>query len=84
MMTGKLLELTKSTVEIHAETGTDETLASIQSRGFWNACQRGDTDWDALTKAGFDLDFVSNTDGKVEFVTFRLKHHWRAVMQRSQ
>jgi hypothetical protein len=34
MMTNKLEELTVATVDIHADTGTHETLANLQSQGF--------------------------------------------------
>ena len=72
MMTNKLPEIVKPTHDIHCETGTHESLRSLQSQGFWNSCQRGVTDWDTLTKAGFVLDFVPTANGKVESVTFQL------------
>ena len=81
MMTHKLPELTKATSDIHAESGTQEALATLKSKGFWNSCKRGITDWDALTKAGFDLDFSPDADGKVESVSFRLNEKWLAIMQ---
>ena len=81
MMTSKLPEIVKLTIDIHSETKTHDSLKRVQSQGFWNSCQRGDTDWDALKKAGFELDFVPNPDGKVEAVTFRLNETWLAIMQ---
>ena len=81
MMTVKLPEIVKSTSDIHSETKTHELFKRVQSQRFWNSWQRGDTDWDALKKAGFELDFVPNADGKVEAVTFRLNETWLAIMQ---
>jgi hypothetical protein len=81
MMTNKLAEVVKPTHDIHRETGTRESLRSLQSQDFWNSCQRGSTDGDLLTKAGFVLDFVPSEDGKVESVTFRLNETWLAIMQ---
>jgi hypothetical protein len=84
MMTNKVPELSKSAIEIHPEDGTHESLASMQSRGFWNSCQRGGTDWDALVKAGFELDFEPDENGKVQSVTFRLNDTWLGIMQGSR
>lgn len=84
MMTTKTPELSKSTLQIHQETGTHEPLTNLQSRGFWNSCQRGITDWDALTKAGFELEFEPNIEGKVESVTFRLNETWLAILNGTQ
>ena len=81
MMSNKLPKVVKSTADIHCETGTHEPLANVQSRGFWNSCQRGIQDWDALTKAGFVLEFEPNVDGKVDSVTFKLNDSWLAIMR---
>jgi hypothetical protein len=80
MMTQKLPAVVKSTSDVHRETGTHEPLTNLQSRGFWNSCQRGGTDWDALTKAGFELDFEPDENGKVQLVTFRLNSTWLGIM----
>ena len=64
MMAQGVQEIDKSTDDIHRESGTQESLSKLQSRGFWNACQRGDPAWDALARAGFSLRFDPNDDGR--------------------
>lgn len=80
MMTNGIAEITKTTAEIHSETGTTETVASLQKAGFWNATQRGIPSWTAITRAGFELGYAPTDAGTVEQVTFRLNKTWRDIL----
>jgi hypothetical protein len=82
MMAAKVSEVTKTVAEISQETGTDKSASTLQSAKFWNACILGEGSCEMLTKAGFELSYTPNGEGKVEAVTFRLNASWQAILQR--
>jgi hypothetical protein len=82
MMAAKVGEITKTVADISLETGTDKTATTLQSARFWNACILGEGSYAILTRAGFELSYVPNPEGRVEAVTFRLNASWQAILQR--
>lgn len=82
MMTGLNPEVTKSVADITEETATTKAESTLRSTRFWKACQDGKSPNDALTVAGFVIDFEQDDDRKVSEVTLRLNATWMDIMQR--
>jgi hypothetical protein len=82
MIRNKLPEITKSTEEIRTETGTDETLKSLQSQSFWKAVRDQVKDWDTIPRNGLEVTSEPNAVGEVEFVTLWLNDTWKSVVSR--
>ena len=82
MMTGLVPEITKSVDEITEETGTEKSSSTLHSQRFWNACRDGQGSHGTIVKAGFEVSYKVNGEGKVDAVTFRLNESWRSILQR--
>jgi len=74
--------VTKSVEDIIKETATEKPASVLETQRFWKACQAGEGTNDTLAKAGFEIEFESNTEGKVDTVTLQLNDTWKAIMQR--
>ncbi len=74
--------VTKSVEDIIKETATEKPASVLGTQRFWKACQAGEGTNDTLAKAGFEIEFESNTEGKVDTVTLQLNDTWKAIMQR--
>ena len=74
--------VTKSVEEIIKETATEKSASVLGTQKFWKACQAGKGTNDTLSKAGFEIEFESNAEGKVATVTLHLNDTWKAIMQR--
>lgn len=75
--------VTKSVDEIRKETATDKSASVLGTQRFWKACQAGTGTNNTLSKAGFELEFEPNAEGKIETVTFQLNKTWKAIMKRA-
>ena len=82
MMAHLTPHVTKSVEEILRETATDKSASVLGTPKFWKACQAGKGTNDTLSKAGFEIEFESNADGKVDTVKLQLNDTWKAIMQR--
>jgi len=72
MMTGLEPEVTRSVKSIATETATTKAESTLHSVRFWKACQAGKSPNDALTIAGFEIDFEPTEERSVQNVTLRL------------
>ena len=81
MMTGLTPELTKTVESVAKETGTVKAESTLHSVRFWKAVQNGKSPNDALSSAGFDVDFEPEEDKKVREVTFKLNSTWMSILQ---
>jgi hypothetical protein len=82
MMTGLEPQVTRSVQSIASETATTKAESTLHSVRFWKACQAGKSPNDALTSAGFEIDFEANSEKSVQQVTLRLNATWMSIMQR--
>ena len=82
MMTDLTAQVTKSVEEIIEETATEKSPTVLGTQRFWKSCQTGKGTNDTLSKAGFEIEFGPNDEGKVDTVTLQLNGTWRAIMQR--
>jgi len=82
MMSELTPNVTKSVQDIINETGTDKSESVLGTTKFWQACQAATGTNDTLSKAGFEIEFEANAEGKVDTVTLRLNETWKAIMQR--
>ncbi len=82
MMADLTLQVTKTIEEIIEETATEKPSSVLGTQRFWKACQAGKGTNDTLSKAGFEIEFGSNAEGKVDTVTLQLNGTWKAIMQR--
>jgi len=82
MMAELTPEVTKTVQEIIKETATEKSPTILVSQRFWKSCQTGKGTNDTLSKAGFEIEFGPNEDGKVDAVTLQLNETWRGIMQR--
>ncbi len=82
MMTGLEAEVTRSVESIASETATTKAESTLHSVRFWKACQAGKSPNDALSAAGFEIDFEPNDERSVQEVTLRLNATWMSIMQR--
>lgn len=82
MMSELTPDVTKSVQDIITETETDKSESVLATPKFWKACQAGTGPNDTLSKAGFEIEFEANADGKVDTVTLQLNDTWKAIMQR--
>ena len=73
-------QVTKSIEEIIKETATEKSASVLGTQRFWKACQAGTNN--TLSTAGFEIEFESNEEGKVETVTLQLNKTWKAIMKR--
>jgi len=81
MMSELTPHVTKSVEDIINETSTEKSPSVLGTPKFWKACQAGKGTNDTLSKAGFEIEFESNDEGKVEAVTLQLNDTWRSIMQ---
>ncbi len=82
MMSHLTPHVTKSVEDIVKETATEQKSASaLETMKFWKSAQAGTATNDTLSKAGFEIEFESNADGKVDSVTLQLNDTWRAILQ---
>jgi len=81
MMAQLTPQVTKSVEDIIKETATEKSVSVLATQRFWKACQAGKGTNDTLAKAGFEIEYESNTDGKVETVTLQLNDTWKSIMQ---
>ena len=82
MMSELTPQVEKSVEEILTETATEKSASVLGTQRFWKSCQAGGAN-DALSKAGFEIEFESNAEGKVDTVTLQLNDTWKAIMQRA-
>jgi hypothetical protein len=82
MMADLTPQVTKSVEEIIRETSTEKSPSVLGTPRFWKACQAGKGTNDTLSKAGFEIEFGPNAEGKVDTVTLQLNATWKAIMQR--
>lgn len=82
MMANLTPDVTKSVEAIASETATTKGEKTVRSERFWRACQAGESPNDALTKAGFEIEFEAGEDRHVEEVTLRLNQTWMTILQR--
>ncbi len=82
MMAQLTPQVTKSIAEISKETATEKSATVLGTQRFWKACQAGTGTNNTLSKAGFEIEFESNEEGKVETVTLQLNEKWKAIMKR--
>ena len=82
MMTGVEPEVTRTVQSIASETATSKAESTLHSVRFWKACQAGKSPNDALTTAGFEIDFQPNDEKSVQQVTLRLNPTWMSILQR--
>jgi len=82
MMAELTRHVTKSIEEIIEETATEKSASVLGTQKFWKACQVGKGTNDTLSKAGFEIEFESNAEGKVDTVTLQLNDTWTAIVQR--
>ncbi len=82
MMADLTPHVTKSVEEIIKETATEISSSVLGTQKFWIDCQAGKGTNDTLSKAGFEIEFESNAEGKVATVTFQINDTWKAIMQR--
>jgi hypothetical protein len=81
MMGSRTADVTKSVDAIVTATATTKGEKTVRSERFWLACQAGTSPNDALTKAGFEIEFEADDDRRVEEVTLRLNQTWRKILQ---
>ena len=81
MMVSLTPHVTKSVEDIIKETATEKSVSVLESQKFWKACQAGKGANDALSKAGFEIEFESNAEGRVDSVTLQLNDTWKTIMQ---
>lgn len=82
MMQSLTPEVSKSVAEITDETATTRATSTLHSTRYWKACQTGKSPNDVLSTAGFELDYHTDENQKVESVTLRLNETWMSIMQR--
>ena len=82
MMGNLTPEITKSVDAIVSEVGTTKPENTLRSERFWRSCQTGKSPNDALTVAGFEIEFDGAGDQGVEQVTLKLNATWMAILQR--
>ena len=82
MMADLTPHVKKSVEEIIEETATEKSASVVGTQKFWKAFQTGTGTNDTLLKAGFEIEFESNAEGKVATVTLQLNDTWKAIMQR--
>ena len=82
MMSQLTPQVEKSAEEILTETATEQSASILGTQRFWKSCQAGEGANDTLSKAGFEIEFESNAEGKVGTVTLQLNDTWKAIMQR--
>ena len=82
MMTELTTSVTKSVSQIIAETATEKSVSVLGTQRFWKTLQAGNGGNDTLVQAGFDIEFTTNEEGKVEAVTLQLNDTWTAILQR--
>ena len=72
---------------VHEQSGTDQTLADLKEKSFWNAVRDAKQYWDTLPRYGIEADYLTDDVGRVEYVVFRLdgrrRKHLQSVMDRS-
>ena len=81
MMGSQTADVTKSVDAIIAATATTKREKEVRSERFWLACQAGTSPNEFLAKAGFEIEFESDDDRRVEKVTLRLNSTWKAILQ---
>ena len=83
MMVSRTTDVTKSVDDIVAATATTKGEKTVRSERFWLAYQAGVSPNEVLTKAGFEIEFETDDDRRVEKVTLRLNQTWRNILQRA-
>ncbi len=82
MMESLTPQVTKSVEEITSGTTTVKPETTLRSERFWRSCQVGTNPNDVLSKAGFEIEFEPDKNGKVREVTLRLDANWMSILQR--
>ncbi len=82
MMTGLTPTVTKSVEDITSETATTKADSTLRSVRFWRACQQGKSPNDALTTAGFEIEFLVDEESNVPEVTLKLNGTWMTILDR--
>ncbi len=81
MMGSRTTDVTKSVDDIVAATATTKGVKTVRSERFWLAHQAGESPNEVLAKAGFEIEFETDDDRRVEKVTLRLNQTWRNILQ---
>ncbi|MCA9120674.1 MAG: hypothetical protein H6822_35690 [Planctomycetaceae bacterium] len=81
MMSSQIADVTKSVDAIIAATAMTKGEKTVRSERFWLACQAGTSPNEFLAKAGFEIEFESDKDRRVERVTLKLNPTWKAILQ---
>jgi|688.fasta_scaffold00023_115 hypothetical protein len=81
MMTSLTAEITKSVAAIADETGTTKAESTLTGSRFWQDCQAGKSPNEALSAAGFVIEFTPDEKRKVHEVTLRLNKTWMDILQ---
>ncbi len=82
MFREQVTELTIAVEDVHADSGTDMTLAELRKPSLWSYCMSGAEDWNTAQKQGLELDYALGDVGYVKTVTFRLDSKWRETFER--
>ena len=82
MMTELTTSVTKSVSQIIEETATEKSVSVLETHRFWKTLQDGKGANDTLLRAGFQIEFTTNEEGKVDTVTLQLNDTWTAILQR--
>ena len=81
MMGSRTPDVTKSVDAIVTATATTKGDKTVRSERFWLACQAGTSPNDVLTKAGFEIEFETDDNRRVDEVTLRLNQTWKNILQ---
>ena len=81
MMGSLTTDVTKSVDAIVTATATTKAEKTVHSERFWLGCQAGKSPNEVLAKAGFEIEFETDDDRRVEEVTLRLNQTWRKILQ---
>lgn len=81
MMGSRTSEVTKSVDAIVTATASTKPEKTLHSERFWLGCQAGRSPNEVLVKAGFDIEFETDGERRVEEVTIKLNQTWRNILQ---
>ena len=81
MMGSRTTDVTKSVDAIVTATTTTTAEKTVHSERFWLGFQAGTSPNEVLAKAGFEIEFETDDNRRVEEVTLRLNQTWRKILQ---
>ena len=82
MMVGMCRKITKQTLDIRQETGTEKSEQVTSSVRFWRDCQNGKGPHGCLIAAGFEIEFAADKSKPVSEVTLTLNKTWQDILQK--